>query len=79
VKDSLGHGSGPRNSSSRVDFGRSRVAIEPGASFSRNPKSWAPTTDTQRTVENMRNRLASTGSDGHKRTLMQGIRNLLGC
>lgn len=77
MKDALGHGS-VGNSSSRRDLMANRVQLAPGASFSRSVKSWAPQSDTQRTVESMRNRLASTSSDGHKRTLMQGIRNLLG-
>lgn len=77
MKDALGHGS--NNSSSRVDLMRNRVGMAANASFSRNVKSWGPESDTQRTVNSMRQRLASAQGAGHQRTLMQGIRNLLGC
>jgi hypothetical protein len=76
VKDARGHGSS--GNSARVDLMRNRVGMAQSASFSKNVKSWAPQSDTQRTVSDMRNRLASTSSAGHQRTLMQGIRNLLG-
>jgi hypothetical protein len=76
VKDARGHGS--NGTSARVDLGRNRIALAPGASFSRNVRQWRPESDTQRTVSDMRNRLASTPSAGHQRSLMQGIRNLLG-
>lgn len=76
MKDARGHGSS--GNSARADLMRNRVGMSQNASFSRSPKNWAPQNDTQRTVSDMRNRLAATSSAGHQRTLMQGIRNLLG-
>lgn len=69
MKDARGHGSEIRNAGLRG------VTLAPGFRAVSHMKP-VPT-DTARTVQDMRARLAGTGP-GHAIGLMQGIRNLLG-
>lgn len=78
MKDAKGHGSEGRGSDRAVPFDRSKIGMTVGAHFSdRALRGVGNQTDTQRTVADLRARMASTGP-GHQSGLWQGVKNLLG-
>lgn len=82
MKDARGHGSSggvsPGRGTGSGIFGRNGVGIASNAQFSRNPKQWQAESDTQRTVNRMRDQLRSTPSAGHAGLLSRAIKLFTG-
>lgn len=77
MKDAFGHGSAGRGGVVG-SIKTSRVGMTADATFRNISKNGVARTDTQRTVERMRNQLASAQGPGHRFSIIQGIKNLLG-
>lgn len=79
MKDARGHGSNGRGGSFLQSGGLKGVAIAADARFTNTPMRPDRDfkTDADRTVHDLRQRMANTGP-GHQRGLMQSIKNLLG-
>lgn len=78
MKDARGHGSNPGRGTGSGIFGRNGVSMANDARFSRDVKPWRPQSDTDITVQRLRDRLRTTESPGHARVILQGIKNLFG-
>jgi hypothetical protein len=79
MKDARGHGSDARGDSSINDrLKRTRIGMDVNAVFAGRPmRSNLMPSEGQRTVNDLRNRMQTTGP-GHQVGLLQGIKNLLG-
>jgi hypothetical protein len=75
MKDARGHGSnGSGGGLHRVSLDE---AVHPGFRFAAGAGKSMASSDAMRTVQNLRYQMRDTGA-GHKATLGQAIRNLLG-
>lgn len=78
MKDARGHGSGARGGTLNGKPGG--IGMAAGGTFG-NVKAGAGghmQTDTQRTVQRVRGQLANAQGPGHRSTLLQGLKNLIG-